>query len=92
MAANPTAVVTTINDIVINPDDPTKVDFIIEFRMMFVPNDDSPPLLAQATLTVNNNFSKQDVRAAAFTAIEAKVIENGGTISSNRIFGVDDLV
>jgi hypothetical protein len=92
MPANPTVVVTSINDILINPADATKVDFIIEFRMMFVPADDSPPMLAQATLTVPNNFSKQDVRSAAFTAIEAKVIEFGGTISSARVFGVDDIV
>jgi hypothetical protein len=92
MAAQPTVVVTGFLDITANEADPEKVDLLIEYRMLFVPNSTSLPSAAQSVLTVDGNFSKQDVRNAAHNAIVAQVAALGATISSARIFGVDDLV
>lgn len=92
MAASPTAIVTSILDVNSHPTDPTKVVFVIEYRLLFVPDENSVPLAEQADLVLPESFSKQDVRSAAHTAIINSVAAKGAVISSNRIFGVDDLV
>lgn len=92
MAASPTAVVTDILAIEKHPTDPTKVVFTIAYNLLFVPDADALPQAEQAELVVPDTFSKQDVRNAAHTAITNSVAAKGGTINSNRIFGVDDLV
>jgi len=91
-APPPTAIVTEILDIAVNPVDSSKVDFDIVFRMLFVPDATAPAKLQQKKLTVEGNFSKNDVRVAAHALIIAAVAEEGAVITSNRIFGVDDLV
>lgn len=90
-ATQPTAIVTSILDITNSPT-AGFVDFVIDVRLLFTPQPDSPQLQEQMTLTVPESFSKQDVRAAAHTAIIASVAEKGATLLSSRIFGVDDLV
>jgi hypothetical protein len=92
MAANPTAIVTDLNDVQVDPVDPTKVNVIFTFRLLFVPTPTSPALEEQATLVLPDNFTKNDLRAASQNAMQASVTAKGATLSSNRIFGVNDLV
>lgn len=91
MAAQPTAVVTTIHDIVLGAA-PNTVDLTIVVRLLFTPLPDSVPLEEQLVLVVPDTFSKNDVRVAAHASIIASVADKGAVINSNRIFGVDDLV
>lgn len=88
----PTVIITNILQVNLNDQDNTKVDMVIDFRMLFTPSPSSPPLAEQATLTLDGGFSKQDARSAAIAAVTASVANQGATLNSNRIFGVDDLV
>lgn len=90
MAANPTAIVSQIADVGVNPLDATKVDITIEYRFLFIPTASSPPLLEQAVLTLSDNFTKNDLRTASQNAMIASAAAKGATLSSNRIYSVAD--
>jgi hypothetical protein len=92
MAANPTAIVTDLNDVTVDPIDPTKVNVMFTYRLLFVPTPTSPPLEEQAVLVLPDNFSKNDLRVASENAMQASVTAKGATLATNRIFGVNDLV
>jgi hypothetical protein len=92
MAAQPTAIVTQITDVVVDPNNATRVLLTIEYRLLFVPDAASLPLVEQATLDLADTFTKQDAKSAAQTAVIDSVAAKGASISTNRIFGVDDFV
>jgi hypothetical protein len=92
MAANPTAIVTVLNDVAVDPVDPTKVNVTFTYRLLFVPTPTSPALEEQVVLVLLDSFSKNDLRVASQGAMQASVTAKGATLASNRIFGVNDLV
>ncbi len=92
MAANPTAIVTDLNDVAVDPIDPTKVNVTFTYRLLFVPTPTSPALEEQAVLVLPDSFSKNDLRSASQNTMQASVAAKGASLSTNRIFGVGDLV
>jgi hypothetical protein len=92
MAANPTAIVTDILNVEPDPGDATRVLFSFTYRLLFVPTPTSPPLEEQAVLSLPDNFTKQDLRSASENWMIASVAAKGAALSTNRIFGVGDLV
>jgi len=92
MAANPTAIVSDILSVDVDPNDATRVLFSFTYRLLFVPAPTSPALEEQATLSLSDSFTKQDLRSASENWMIASVAAKGASLSTNRIFGVGDLV
>jgi hypothetical protein len=92
MAANPTAIVSDILNVEPDPNDGTRVLFSFVYRLLFVPTPTSPALEEQAVLSLSDDFTKQDLRSASENWMIASVAAKGATLSTNRIFGIGDLV
>jgi len=77
----------------LDPSDSTRIQFLVEYDISFVPDETAPPQSQQATINVAvEGFSKAVVRAATQNYIIGAVTALGGSITVSQIFTVADLV
>lgn len=89
--ASPTAIITGVLDVQPDPGNPAQVIVSTEYRMLFVPDGSSPPLLEQADLVLPDGFTKNDLKAASQNWIIASAAAKGAVLVSTRIFTIADL-
>ena len=93
MAADPLVIVKDISNFSLDPNNPTRIVFLVSYDISFVPNENSPQLARQDEISIaTSNFSKTTVRQETTNRIIAEVGLLGGIITGSRIFTVGDLI
>lgn len=86
---NPLAIVTDINDIVVDPANPTThTVFTITVKLLFC---GPVPLEEQCSASVLNTATKAQIKTALNNAIEAAVVAQGFSIGPSRILTIADI-
>jgi len=93
MPAPSLAIVQCFKNFELDPSDSTRIQYLVEYDLSFVPDETAPPQSQQATISLPiAGLSKAVVKTATQDRIIAEVAALGGSITAARIFTVADLV
>lgn len=86
---NPMAIVTDINNIIVDPSDPTnKTQYTVTAKFLFC---GPVPLEEQCSASVNNSANKGQIKDAINDAIIAAVAALGFSLNAQRILTIADI-